>query len=137
MVVFFMVSNHPFHYVYFNSFVSHDEEYLRKNYDLEYWGISMKQGLDYLCENDTSKQIKVCATYKGPLDNNILMLPADQRKRFVWTNEALQGDYFLTNFRLHPDDYPSTNIAYDIKVLNSSILCVYAIHPKPSLPLAH
>ncbi len=137
MVLFYMVSNHPFHYVYFNSLVSHDEEYLRKNYDLEYWGISMKQGLDYLCENDSSKTIKVCATYKGPLDNNLLMLPPDQRKRFVWSSEALQGDYFLTNFRLHPDDYPSTNIAYDIKVLNSSILCIYAIHPKQSAPLVH
>ncbi len=130
LVLAFMFTNHPFHYVYFNSLVSHDDEYLRKNYELEYWGTSNKQALEYLLANDTSRAIKVCATYKEPLENNIMMLPADQRKRFVWINEATQGDYFITNFRLHPDDYPSNNIEYDIKVLNSTILCIYGMHSK-------
>ena len=134
-VLFFMVANHPFHYVYFNSLVSHDEEYLRKNYELEYWGTSNKQALEYLLANDTSKVIKICATFKEPMENNILMLPVADRKRFAWVNDATTGDYFITNFRLHPDDYPdaqhpSPNIEYDIKVLNSTILRIYYMQPK-------
>ena len=134
-ILFFMVANYPFQYVYFNPLVSHDEEFLRRNYEMEYWGTSMKQGLEYLLENDTAKVITVCATYKGPLDNNILMLPPDQRKRFAWTEDAMKGDYFLTNFRLHPEDYPDDahafpNIEYDIKVLNSTIMRIYFMKPK-------
>ena len=132
---FFMVKNHPFHYVYFNSLVSHEDEYLRKNYDLEYWGCSIKQALEYISENDTSKTIRVCSMFKSPLENGIKMLPPDQRSRFVWIDEATQGDYFITNFRLHPDDYPSNNIEYEIKVLNSTIMRIYYMQPKKTLPV--
>jgi hypothetical protein len=38
MIVSFMVRNHPFSQVYFNEFVSHEDEYLRKNFELDYWG---------------------------------------------------------------------------------------------------
>ncbi len=135
MVGYFMVANHPFHYVYFNALVSHDEEYLRRHYELEYWGTSNKQALEYLIANDTSSKIRVCGTFKEPIDNNILMLPVEQRKRFVWVNDATTGDYFITNFRLHPEDYPddnhaSTNIENDIRVLNSTILRIYYMQPK-------
>ena len=132
----FMVKNHPFSQVYFNSLVSHDDEYLRKHYDLEYWGCSFKQALDYLVANDTAKTIKVCCIHKTPLDNNILMLPKDQRNRIVFVEQAPLADYFITNFRLHPDDFPSNNIEYEISVLNSTIMRIYNMHPKPG-GLAH
>ena len=49
---FFMVKYHPFEEVYFNELVSHDKEYLRKNYELDYWGPVFKQALDYLLTKD-------------------------------------------------------------------------------------
>ncbi len=131
----FMVKNHPFSQVYFNSVVSHDDESLRKNYDLEYWGCSFKQALDYLAANDTAKVIKICCIYKTPLDNNIQMLPKDERNRFVFIEQAPMADYFITNFRLHPDDFPSTNIEYEIQVLNSTIMRIYNMHPKKGTEL--
>jgi hypothetical protein len=124
----FIMKNHPFSQVYFNELVSHDEEFLRKNYDLEYWGCSFKQALEYITTNDTAKTIKVCCIHKSPLDNNILMLPEPERKRIVFEPEAMKADYFITNFRLHPDDFPSTNIAYEIQVQNSTIMRIYKMH---------
>ena len=124
---FFMIKNHPFQMVFFNSAVSHDEEYLRKNYELEYWGCSFKQGLDYLVENDTSRTIKVCTGYLDPLKNNLIMLKPADRSRIQVVNDVNKADYFVTNFRGHPDDYPSTNIEYSVSVLNSTILCIYRI----------
>ena len=126
----FMVKNHPFNQVYFNALVSHDDESLRKNYDLEYWGCSFKQAVDYITTNDTAKVIKVCCIHRQPLDNNILMLPKDQRDRIVFIDVAQQADYFITNFRLHPEDFPSNNIEYEIQVLKSTIMRVYNMHPK-------
>ena len=129
-LIFFMVRNHPFPQVYFNPLVSHEEEYLRRNYDFEYWACGYKQGLDYIIANDTSHHIKICCEHKTPLDNNILMLPASERDRFVWTTSAPDADYFITNFRLHPTDYPddahpSPNIEYEIQAENSTLMRLY------------
>ena len=43
-----MIRNHPFQNVYFNNFLSHDEQYLRKNFEMDYWGTSYKQALEYV-----------------------------------------------------------------------------------------
>ena len=48
--------------------------------------------------------------------NRIEILPADS------------ADYFITNYRWHPADYPYEHIDYSISVLNSTILCVYKTH---------
>src|SRR5690606_25142502 len=44
----FMVTSHPFQHVYFNNFVSHEEDYLMHNYELDYWGTGHKFGLEWL-----------------------------------------------------------------------------------------
>jgi hypothetical protein len=51
-LAYFFVTLHPHEQVYFNTLVSHDDEYLRRNYELEYWGCSFKQALDDILEKD-------------------------------------------------------------------------------------
>jgi hypothetical protein len=129
LVALFMVQNHPFHQVYFNELVSHEPEYLRENYELEYWGAGFKQGLDHILSVDTSKTINIACNYSDPCKNNIMMLNAQDRNRFniIPVSQIGKADYFITNFRGHPEDYPSKNIEYSVKVLNSTILCVYKL----------
>jgi hypothetical protein len=134
IVAFFMIQNHPFNEVYFNNLVSHDEESLRKTYDLEYWGCSFKQGLDHLVESDTSRDIKVCVEYMPMLDNNKMLLRPEDRKRIHFAMFD-QADYYMSNFRLHPDDYPGTNIEYQIEVLNSTIFRIYKLRNTPAIKL--
>ena len=122
---YFMVRNHPFQQVYFNSFVSHSPEYLRKNYDMEYWGCSYKQALDHLLAGQHSGTISI-EWDMNPLQNNIMMLPKRDRDRIARIDHG--GDYRITNFRLHPDDFPYSNVVYSVKVLNSTIVCVYKTH---------
>jgi len=38
-----------------------------------------------------------------------------------------KADFFIANFRFHPDDYPSNNIEHDITVLNSTIIRIYRL----------
>ncbi len=121
----FMVSNHPFQQVYFNAFVSHKPEYLRKNYDLEYWGCSYKQALEYLVKQYPTGTINV-EWDMNPLANNIMMLQKRDRERIAMLDHA--GDYRITTFRLHPEDFPYPKVEYSIQVLNSTILCVYKMH---------
>ena len=134
LVIFFMVQSHPFHQVYFNNLVSHEEESLRKNYELDYWGCCFKQGLDHIIENDKSDSINICCEYTTMLNNNIMLLPKEYRHRFRFTMFD-SAHYYMSNFRLHPQDYPGTNIEYEIQVLNSAIFRIYKLKGAPTIKL--
>jgi len=123
----FVVKNYPYQQVYFNNFVSHDNEYLRNHYDMDYWGVAYKQGIDYILTHDTSSSIAIYTTY-GPVMNNVMLLPAAAKKRIVFAGDNDRPDYFITNFRMHKNDYNYPRILYDIKVLNSTILRIYKLH---------
>jgi hypothetical protein len=81
-----------------------------------------------LLDVNPSKKIHICCEYRTLLDNNIMMLHPEDRGRFQFTMFDT-ADYYMSNFRLHPQDYPGTNIEYEIKVLNSTIFRTYNLKP--------
>ena len=123
---YFMIRNHPHQQVYFNYLVSHDEEALRKNYDLEYWGCAFKQGYEHIIAHDNADTIRVLNSML-PVKNNANILPEHDRKRILFVDDTIQPAYFFTNFRAHPDDYVFRNIVYEIKVENSTIMRIYKL----------
>ncbi len=124
----FMVQSHPFQEVYFNSFVSHKPQFLRKNFDLDYWAPCLKQGLESIARTDTSSKIRVASFIGGDVfDANISLLGPVERKRFEYVENGENADYFFTNFRWHPEDYDFKKNVCDLRVLNSSILCIYKL----------
>ena len=132
-IAYFFIENHPYEQVYFNHLVSNDDEELRRNYELEYWGCSFKQALEHLLQTDKSPIIKVCANFGFPMHNNIMLLNKEDRARFVIVDSVPVTDYFLTNFRMHPGDYPSNTIEYEIKVHNNTIMRIYRFPHPPKL----
>ena len=128
VVSIFMFRNHPFQQLYFNNLVSHKEEHLRKNFEMDYWGCSFKQGLDYILAHDTRPKIKIASPFHSVVENNIGLLPLNDRERFMIVDDKDLPDYFITNFRGHPGDYDYPGILFNIKVLNNSVLRVYKCH---------
>ncbi|PBQ32704.1 hypothetical protein CNR22_13280 [Sphingobacteriaceae bacterium] len=128
-VIGFTIFNFPFGHVYFSPLVSlHSQpEYLRKHYDMDYWGTSYKQSLEYILAHDSSALIKVFPeNYPGNL--NAAMLPPEQRKRILIVPNLDEATYFVTNYRFHPQDYAfEDKKVYTIKVLNSTINAVYKL----------
>jgi hypothetical protein len=127
-VVVFMVKNHPFQQVYFNAFVDHkSSEYLRDNFDFEYWGASYKQSLEYILENDHSTSISV-AVGNNPGRLNRLIIPAKDRARlkFVSMDEAT---YYITNFRYRKKGIAKTEhpMWHAIKVGNNTVNGIYKL----------
>ena len=121
----FMVGSHPQQQVYFNSFVPHSKEYLRNHFEMDYWGCSIRMALNHLIRSDPRPVIKVANLDFGPcVENNLLLLPANDRKRFQPTSEA-DADYLITTFRGHRADFDYHTTAYEFKVLNSAIIKVY------------
>jgi hypothetical protein len=121
-VLFFMVKNHPFQNVYFNPLAGKD---IRKNYELDYWGLSYRQGLEYIVAHDKSPQIYIGLAHID-LDMtcylNFRILPKAEFSRLFFTTNFQSANYFLTNFRWHPDDYNIGTSVYQIKVGDEKIM---------------
>ncbi len=128
--VYFMLRNHPLQFVFFNALVNRNEpEYLRHQYELDYWGVAYKQGLETILKYDTSSHIKI-SSQNPPCDMNLELLPKEQRQRFSFA-VIDESDYFLTNYRWHPEDYSEPALLKkewrSVIVQNSSINMIYKI----------
>lgn len=100
----YMVRNFPLQGVYFSEIFSFTSpEYLRKNYEMDYWGVSYKQSLEYILKVDPSDSINL-SVENHPGVASIAMLPAKERKRINIVSRD-SASYFITNYRWHPLDY--------------------------------
>lgn len=125
----FMIANHPFQNVYFNILAGRNGESIREKFDLDYWGLSYRQGLEYIARSDLRQEIKVFfLPWVGM--NNLHILPLADRKRIVQTENKNEADYLIGNFRL-PDwrrEYPPEDEeVYSIQVSGIKILAVYRL----------
>ncbi len=127
-VLLFMVRAHPHQQVYFNVLAPHGPEAFRHRYELDYWGVAYKQGMEYLLADDTACTIRIFWDLP-PLESNLAALPAAARGRVVLDDVLATADYRFTNFRNHPDDFPLPHVAYQIRVCNNTILRVYRLRP--------
>lgn len=124
----FIVNNHPHQYAYFNNLVSHKDQYLLNNYDLDYWGVTYSEGVKYILDHDKSDTIRINGTTMLLGNASMKMTPAD-RQRIKIVDKGDHPDYFITNFRNnHPEDYQYPTIFYEVKVLNSTIMRVYKVN---------
>jgi hypothetical protein len=124
-----MVRLHPFEQVYFNAFAGGKD--LERRYEMDYWCLSYRQGLDWIVRHDNSPQIRVnfnpgcaiCSSVPGEL--NHLMLPITDRKRIVTVTDPAQADYVITNYRWHPLDYEYPREVARLFAGNLRILSVF------------
>ena len=118
-----MFVNRPFQNVYFNFLAG---ENIRQNFELDYWGLSFRQALEYILENDKSKEIRIAASNEE-CQLNFEILPIEGRKRLFWKKDVEEADYYLTNFRYHPNEYEIGHSVFNIKVGGEKIMEVYKL----------
>lgn len=128
-VSFFIISNFPFHHIYFNQILSlHKGEYIRKNYEMDYWGVSYNKALEYVLNIDHSDTIRISADTPTIIPN-ANMLFENQKKRIIIVDSIYKSDYFIATYRWHPQDYDSKNLE-EIKsfvVLNNKINTIFKV----------
>lgn len=125
----FTIANFPFHHVYFNQFVSlHKGEYIRKNYEMDYWSVSYNKALEYVLEIDHSAKIRISAD-NPTIIPNADMLFENQKKRIIFVDSIHKSDYFISTYRWHPQDYDSKNLEElkSFMVLNSKINTIFKV----------
>jgi len=94
-ILYRMISTHPYQNVYFN--------YLAGNpagkFELDYWGLSYRQGLEHILHTDKSDSI-VIASSDYPAELNMQILPYEDRVRMHFSGCPQCSDYYLDNFRM-------------------------------------
>jgi len=122
-ISYFMIKNHPHQNVYFNILAGKD---LRNNFELDYWGLSYRQALEYILKNDLRNNIKVIAP-NFPGYFNIAILSPKDRARIEYVQNISDADYFLSNYRDHKADYSYPNKFFSMNVGGTEIMVVYKL----------
>jgi hypothetical protein len=134
-----MIRNHPYQFAYFNSLAGRD---VRRFFDVDYWGVSYKQGLEYILSTDRDERIPVAFSLHHVPEVHLAMLSRQERERLavVDMDETVSGSeppgrsegsgpgpkYFLTNYRFHPDDYPLDEV-YSVVIDGGKIMTVFKL----------
>ncbi|PJJ48024.1 ArnT family glycosyltransferase [Hymenobacter chitinivorans] len=96
-----MVRSHPQQQVYFSFLPPATTEQL---FERDYWGLSYRQGLEWLLKNEPNTPIRIYAPNTLLLDNNLGILKPEQRARFTVT-PSNKNRYFLGSFRTQNQPY--------------------------------
>ena len=120
----FMVRYHPHENVYFNAFAG-DPKTLRNRFEMDYWGLSYKQGIDAILANDLNKSIKIYAADPPGNDYINFGLTSGDKARLIMVADPADANYFVSVFRWHPEDYAYPDEFYSVRVRGTKILVVY------------
>lgn len=121
----FTVANHPNQQLFFNVLVNRAEKnHERQLFESDYWGVTYRQGYEAILREDTASTIKIKVANAAGI-HGLDILSEKDRKRLVIDDE--NPDYFLTNYRWHPADYPYTNEIYRVEVQNNTVLSVFRL----------
>ncbi len=136
--VFAMIQLHPYQSVYFNFLVDKgDPEQLNKQYDMDYWGVSVREGLEHLLERYPSSVLYVAG--HGNMDIlNLLIIPESDRNRIVPV-PVKEADFYISfrdsnlQFLNYYSEFPAMNNGsepiFERKAYNSAIMSIYVRDP--------
>lgn len=116
-----MVQNHPLQYVYF----SLPSRWIEGEFELDYWGLSFRQGYEWVLENDSDDLISVSVT-SSPGWENLNILTRDQRRRLI-VRRQFDTKYILDNFRWQKYEHgiPDEFKVHSVWVSGMEVLGIY------------
>lgn len=126
----FMVRNHPFENVYFNRLAGENMAQIKQRFELDYWGLAFKQGVDYILKFDPGNIIPIYVTPPGIYYINYL-LPDILQDRLVVKDSPNQARYFVGSYVFRPEEYPYKKKIYSIDVDGASLLSVFDLRVEP------
>ncbi|MBL8019534.1 MAG: hypothetical protein JNM27_07720 [Leptospirales bacterium] len=113
-----IVNLHPFQNLYFNSLA---RKPLRYHYEIDYWGVTYRKGLEHILANDPRPRISVYF-FGNAMQARFANGSSD---RLVYEKSSERADYFLTTYRFHRDDYPGENEVYTLWSNGEKVLSVF------------
>jgi len=122
-----MVRFHPYQYVYFNAVGTTFFAPLDAYFEMDYWGLAYREGLEHLLELSGTDTVAVMPD-DFPGFANRFLLTRHQRNRLRYEGAITRpGIYYLTNFRgmLGRDTPFASELVYEVQTPVGPILSVY------------
>jgi hypothetical protein len=128
-----IIRDHPHQQTYFSIL---PPGFAQRNFDLDYWGLSYRQGLEWILAHDPSPTITVSVPSPLPAVNvpygehllyvNSLILPPSDKARLRFAAHS-KVDYLLTTYRYQTRSFPDTvgQEVHTIRVNGVRILSVF------------
>lgn len=117
-----MFSLHPYQNLYFNFIAGKSLGEIKNKFELDYWCVSYKEGLEYILKSDTSSSIIVYCSEPARGTDNSKLIPENERARLTFTSYPELADYFITGFRYRRGPFkgtPEFNVIRDKAVVLS------------------
>ena len=126
-----MIKTHPYQYVYFNFLAGKEIE---KKFESDYWGVSIKQAIEYIISNNNKKNIyKIYPASNIDLNLSKLIFSNSQKNKIKVVNEQIEADFIISNGRFWdgnpkadfakiPDDF---KLYKEIRTDNIKLISIY------------
>jgi len=124
----FMAQWYPHYYVYFNALAGKDMQEAGQNFDLDYWGISYRQGWEYLLRNMHGDIKADVASGGGTVNLHILSIR--DRSRIYCDSLNGSAGFFISTHYGYEGGYPYEEY-HSIMVGNAKILSIYRVEAEP------
>ena len=79
-VVVFMIRNHPYQNVYFNSLAGRNMKEIKTRFDLDYWGLSFTKAFEHIVTHDSDPFIKIYVDGRHYVDGHPEVVPTGMLK---------------------------------------------------------
>jgi hypothetical protein len=120
----FLVRHHPYGNVYFNRLAGPDMRSVRDRFEVDYWGLSYRRGLEYVLRHDGRPEVRVLLK-PGLGEASAAILPAPERMRLVFVEKWRGAEYFLGNYRWQGGEYRFRREVFSVRVGDADIMAVY------------
>lgn len=119
-----MVQAHPLQNVFFNSLVPAG---WKSQFEVDYWGLSTKQGFEYIAKIDERDLIEILPGGLMNLDLASKILNPKDAMRFKLASDTDSFDYLITSFRTNPSilNTPTLIPLKTVDVNGETVLAVY------------
>jgi len=121
-----MYSNNPNQNLYFNALAG--EKSLEQKWEMDYLGLSNKEGLSYILSRSPNRQVTVAVVSFTAFDMSLKALPAEFLDKIVVVPLEEQPDFIVNNFRLRESEFmgePGYELWKEFKVDDSKYLEIW------------
>jgi len=89
-----MYKNHPYQFLYFNKLATKNPQNL---FEVDYWGLSNRQALNYIVDHNQNMISKIYVFSKSPYALSTFLLDKSNRERLLFVDNLNEADFLVTN----------------------------------------
>ena len=129
LTIHFMIDNHPHQNVYFSALAGRNLSAIRHNFDARLLGPELSAGPRIHPAQRPERPLNIAVANLPGLFNSYI-LPESDRAGLRFVRDPALADYFIGNYRWHPDEYDVGEPFYSISVDGGAVITIRKVRRK-------